>query len=264
MFFSLSKLLIHLTRPGDFLLLLLAIGVILFRFPRLRRGGVALVTGVTILFLAIAALPVSAWLTAPLENRFPRPAILPARVDGLIVLGGAVDPLTTSLRGLPTLNSEAERMTEFVRLAKRYPRARLVFSGGMASATVDPGSNEATVARLFFRQQGLDLKRVTFEARSRDTYENVVNSKALVRPRKGQTWLLVASARDMPRVVGVFRKQDWPVIAVPVAYKSDFRSSQNFAANLHLLDGAAHEWLGLAAYWLSGRTDTLFPAPRNA
>lgn len=261
MFFSLSRFLVHFTRPGDLLLLLLAIGVILFRFPRLRRGGIALVTAVTILFLAIAALPVAAWLSAPLENRFPRPAKLPARVDGLIVLGGAVDPFTTSLRGLPSLNSEAERMTEFVRLAKRYPRARLVFSGGVAGFKVDPASNESTVARLFFHQQGLDVGRIVFEPLSRNTYENVVNSKALVQPRKGQTWLLVASAQDVPRIMGVFRREDWAVIPVPVAYKSDFRGTRNFAANLNLLDGAMHEWLGLVAYRLTGKTSALFPAP---
>jgi len=261
MFFSLSKLLVHFTRPGDLLLILLAVGVVLMRWGRHRKAGAALVTGVAIAFLVIAALPVAAWIAAPLENRFPRPKSLPVHVDGVIVLGGAVDPLTTSLRGLPTLNSEAERMTEFVRLAKRYPRARLVFSGGAASFKVDSGNNESTVARLFFRQQGLDPARIIFEPRSRDTHENVANSKALVRPRKGDTWLLVASARDVPRTMGIFRKQDWPVIPVPVAYKSDVRGSQNFAANLQRLDGAVHEWLGLVAYWLTGRTSALFPAP---
>jgi uncharacterized SAM-binding protein YcdF (DUF218 family) len=261
MFFGLAKLLVHFTRPGDLLLILLAVGVVLIHLRRFRRAGAMLVTGVAILFLMIAAMPVAPLVLSPLENRFPRPATLPAHVDGLIVLGGAVDPVTTAIRGIPTLNSEADRMTEFVRLAKLYPRARLVFSGGMASATVDPGNNEATVARLFFRQQGLDVTRIIFEQRSRDTYENVVNSKAIVRPRKGQTWLLVASASDVPRSVGIFRKEGWPVLPVPVAYKSDYRGNQNFADNLQQLNSAAHEWLGLLAYWLSGRTETFFPAP---
>ncbi len=259
MFFSLSKLLVHFTRPGDLLLILLSIGVVLIHLRRFRRMGAFLVTGVAIMFLAIAALPVASWVASPLENRFPRTA-LPRHADGVIVLGGAVDPYATSVRGIPTLNDRAERMTEFVRLAKLYPHARLVFSGGGGRMKVDPENNESTVARLFFRQQGLDLSRIAFEQRSRNTDENVVNTKAMVRPRKDDTWLVVASAQDVPRVMGIFRKQDWQVIPVPVAYKSDDRG-QNFGNNLHRLDNAAHEWLGLLAYWATGKTDALFPAP---
>jgi uncharacterized SAM-binding protein YcdF (DUF218 family) len=227
--------------------------------PRRRRAGITLMSAVTFVFFLVAVLPLADWVRAPLENRFPRPA-LPAHADGVIVLGGAVDPNTTARRGIPSLNDQAERMTEFVRLARRYPRARLVFSGGNATFTVDPGRSETHVARLFFRQQGLDTRRVLFEGRSRDTYENVLFSKALAKPRRGEIWLLVASAEDVPRSVGIFHKLGWPVIPLPVAYKSD-NMSVNFAANLHRLDQAMHEWLGLVAYRLAGRTDRLFPSP---
>lgn len=260
MFFALAKLLTILERPSDLLLLLLVIGVVLLRFARTRRAGTLLATGVAVALVAITFLPLAAWVEAPLENRFPRPAVLPGQVDGVIVLGGAVIPQTTARRDLPSLNGDAERMTEFVRLAKLYPQAKLVFSGGAAALHVDPEVNEAMVARLFFRQQGLDVGRVVFEQRSRDTYENVLFSRDLVRPRPGETWLLVASAADAPRSVGIFRKLGWPVLPVPVAYKSD-GLDQNLTGNLGLLDRAVHEWLGLIAYRLAGRTDALFPAP---
>jgi hypothetical protein len=38
-------------------------------------------------------------------------------------------------------------------------------------------------------------------------------------------------------------------------------NSFRVTANLMLLDEAAHEWLGLAYYRLTGRTRELFPAP---
>ena len=262
MFFVLSKLLVPLESPGDLLLLFLCCGVIGIWSHRFRRLGLIVVTAVAVMLALIVLLPVSAWVAAPLENRFPRPSVLPGRVDGIIVLGGAVDPSTTERRGIPTLNSNAERMTEFVRLAKRYPAARLLFSGGSGLLALHQSNfTEADVARLFFAQQGLDPKRVIFEARSRNTYENVAFSKAIVKPAPGQIWLLVSTAQDMPRSVGIFRRLGWPVTAIPVAYKSDGEHSDDLGDNLFELDQSLHEWLGLLAYRLSGKTDALFPAP---
>lgn len=261
-FFVLSKLLVPLESPSDLLLLLLVAGVLCTWFVRFRRPGIAMVTIAAAAFVLIVLLPVAAWVGAPLENRFPRPAHLPDHVDGIIVLGGAVDPGTTSRRGIPTLNSDAERMTEFVRLAKRYPDAQLVFSGGSGLLEMEQLS-EADVARLFFQQQGLDPARVVFENKSRNTYENVAFTKAIVKPAAHQTWLLISSAQAMPRSVGIFRKLEWPVMPVPVAYKSDARHSFYLGDNLYELDRGVHEWLGLLVYRLTGKTDALFPAPAN-
>lgn len=261
MFFGAAKFLALFEQPGDLLLLLLIVGILLAWTRRYRRAGMAMTTVVAFIFLSIALLPIAAWVASPLENRFPRPP-LPRHVDGVIVLGGAIDPETTALRGIPSLKADAERMTEFVRLAKLYPDARLVFSGGDAAFRVDPARSEAAAARLFFRQQGLDMRRMTFESRSRDTYENILFSKALVKPRRGEVWLLAASAQDVPRCIGIFHKLGWPVIPMPVSYKSDV-ARVDFARNLDRLDSAMHEWLGLVAYRIAGRTDALFPSPQN-
>jgi hypothetical protein len=48
------------------------------------------------------------------------------------VLGGAIEPELSSDRGIVSLNGAAERMTEAVALAKRYPMARIVFTGANA------------------------------------------------------------------------------------------------------------------------------------
>ena len=263
MFFYASKLLIYFEQPSDLLLLVLIAGVILTWLAQNRKVGIALTTAATLGFVAIAVLPIAAWVAAPLEDRFPRPASLPNHVDGLIVLGGAVNPTTTARWGLPSLNAEAERMTEFVRLAKLYPDAELVFSGGSGQLGANSNPTEAAVARLFFQQQGLDIRRVIFEDRSRNTYENVAFSNAIVKPRLGQIWLLVASAQDVPRCVGIFHNLGWSVIPIPVAYKSDSSDWVDFAGNLSSLNRSTHEWLGLVVYRLTGRTDELFPSPEN-
>jgi uncharacterized SAM-binding protein YcdF (DUF218 family) len=221
--------------------------------------GITVSTVVALIFIAVEYSPLTSWVTAPLENRFSPVRHLPAHVDGLIVLGGAVDPITTFARNLPTLNSEAERMTEFVRLAKAYPGAKLVFAGGFGGLPPAPALSEADVARLFFVQQGLDAGRIIFESRSRNTYENVLFARAKVRPRTGETWVLVASAQDVPRCVAVFRKLRWAVIPRSVAYKSDNEDDQHLGSTLKALDRSTHEWIGLLFYRLTGKSDELFP-----
>jgi hypothetical protein len=37
--------------------------------------------------------------------------------------------------------------------------------------------------------------------------------------------------------------------------------SSKFGGGLARLDAAVHEWFGLLAYWITGRTSALFPAP---
>jgi uncharacterized SAM-binding protein YcdF (DUF218 family) len=256
---SISAILVsHLTSPSDLGLLFLLVGTTLTWFSRTRRAGITISTIVLLTFLAIEYLPLASWVTAPLENRFS--AIpLPSQLDGLIVLGGAVDPITTAARNLPTLNSEAERMTEFVRLAKLYPHAKLVFAGGFGGLHARPALSEADVARIFFVQQGLEANRIIFESRSRNTYENVLFAKSKVRPGPREVWVLVSSAQDVPRCVAVFRKLHWPIIPRSVAYKSDSEDDQHLGSSLKSLDRSTHEWIGLLFYRLTGKSDELFP-----
>jgi uncharacterized SAM-binding protein YcdF (DUF218 family) len=263
MFFVMSKMLEGLTRPADLIVYVLFAGVVLSWISRSRQLGIILTTVAALAFAVIMIPWMGAWINAPLETRFPRPAVLPKKVDGIIVLGGALEPYTTAKRGLPTLTTDAERMTEFVRLAKLYPSARLVFGGGNGLLGADMHYTEANAARLFIKQQGLNVERVIFEGTSRNTYEDIRNSKALVRPRLGQTWLLVQSAVAVPRSVGIFSKAGWPIIPVPVAYKSANDDDINLADDLAMLDRAAHEWLGLIAYRVTGKTDVLFPSPQK-
>ena len=113
----------------------------------------------------------------------------------------------------------------------------------------------------------MDVGRVIFERESRNTYENVVNSKAMVHPAPGEVWLLVTSAFHMPRAVGIFRAQDWPVVAYPVDYQTgagpdDPAYSADFLQNLGQSSLALKEWIGLLANQWLGHSDALFPGPR--
>lgn len=262
MTFFLFKLAQFVLLPDTMLVLLATAGLALLRTRWQRAGRRVLALGVGGL-LACLLLPVDAWLVRPLEERFPPPAE-PARVDGIIVLGGSVDQLLSADRGVPTIPSAAERLTTFVALARRWPAARLVFTGG-SGAPYAGAATEAEWARRSCEELGIPPGRVVFEDASRTTEENAVLTDRLVRPRSGETWLLVTSAAHMPRAVGVFRHVGWTVLPWPVGYRS-MRSDlslrpSTLGGKLAVLDQAAHEWAGLLLYRLLGRTDALFPGP---
>ena len=68
----------------------------------------------------------------------------------------------------------------------------------------------------------------------------------------------------MPRAVGCFRAAGFPVKAYPVDHRTSPGGHHwlpGLAAGLAGIRAAAHEFAGLAAYWLLGRTESLFPAP---
>lgn len=262
MSYYLSKILWWIIQPGNFLVLLLAACALLLwtGWRRLARGVIA---AIALSFTLILLLPVGEWLVTPLENRFARPA-LPPRLDGIIVLGGGFELPILNSRALPELNAAGDRYTAFVALARRFPDAKLILSGGETSLFRNEGSAPA-IKQLFFNELGLPPERIIFENHSRNTYENVLKSKSLVGPQAGENWALITSAAHMPRSVGLFRKAGWPVIPYP----ADFRAAPtpqlgrwpDFSRNLRAFDLAVKEWAGLAAYYGMGRTDSLFPAP---
>ncbi len=262
MFFDLSKLLAVFVGPGNLLLIALIVGAALL-WARARRAGRIVVTLSVAGFLLIAVFPIGKFMLVPLENRFP-PATLPAKIDGIVVLGGEVNQRLSAARHIPILKGSAGRMTAFVALARRYPGAKLAFTGGSALLG-RPDLTEAPVARAFFASQGLDTARIAFEDHSRNTWENAVDTKALMHPAPGETWLLITSADHMARAYGCFSRVGWKVVPYPVDYLTDgsydFAPGFALAGGLARLDLALHEWVGLVVYRLMGYTDALFPAP---
>jgi uncharacterized SAM-binding protein YcdF (DUF218 family) len=91
-------------------------------------------------------------------------------------------------------------------------------------------------------------------------------SRELVQPKSGEIWLLVTSAFHMPRSMALFRKAGFDVVPWPTDYKTAGNETPGLAQdNVHdSLQNTAiaiREWIGLFAYWMTGRIDTVFPAP---
>lgn len=265
--FAASKLLWALADPAHVatLFLLAAVWLSGRGGPRARGWARGLTAAVALFFLATATTPLSDLLATPLENRFPPPSRLPDAPAGIIVLGGAVSPPLSRAREQPALNNAAERLIAFAELARRYPDARLIASGG-SGLLLNQADREDIPTAAALAQMGIDPARVIFENRSRNTWENALFSRDLMAAAGDGPWLLVTSAGHMPRAVGIFRKLGIETIPYPVDYRTRGGGEPwlraDLPANLDVLSLAAREWVGLAAYRVAGRMDEIFPAPR--
>ena len=266
MFYVLSKLGFLFLRPSNALILALLLGVGLRLFGWRRRGS-------ELIGIALVVLVVCAWtgvptiLLRPLEQRFSVPAdpdgLNPA---GILVLGGVVDTGLSTERHSAELIDGAERVIVAAELARRYPQARIVLSGGSNGVFANNEIAESVIIRDLLIEFGVPAARITVEDHSRNTHENAAFSFSAVEPAPQEQWLLVTSAFHMPRAVGTFRAAGWNgVIAWPVDYRNgadtDWFGGRTAAEGLAMTDLAVREWIGLIAYRFAGYTDALLPHP---
>jgi uncharacterized SAM-binding protein YcdF (DUF218 family) len=262
MFFVVSKIFWLVAQPVSMVMLLLLAGLVAGWLGRRRLSSVLTSSGAALLFL-VAFTNMGMVIVQPLEDRFAPPASPPADISAIIVLGGAVDNDIGSARNVPELNGAADRMTTALMLARMYPQAPLIFSGGNGSL-VDQGESEAATAKRFFVAQGIAAERLVLEGASRNTAENAQFTADLVQ-RDGVPALLVTSAYHMPRSIGLFRQAGVPVVAWPTDYRSLGKTGLALDIdpdfNIETTTLALREWIGLVAYKMTGRISDIFPAP---
>jgi uncharacterized SAM-binding protein YcdF (DUF218 family) len=252
MFFSVSKIFWLLAAPSHVLAWLVAAAA-LFALAGWTRTARILAVAAALLLLVVGISPLNTLMIRALEDRYPRPA-WPTHVDGILILGEGFPTAILKARGVPPTNGGEIRVIAGFEAARRYPHAKVVFSGGSGVGSIYP---EAETARYIFAQLRLDPARLVLEPRSRTTYENILYAKALVKPKPGEIWLLATSAIQMPRAMAVARKLGWPM----VPWASDYLTaphgmpfSLEIANNLWASDYAVHEWIGLLAYQLAGKS----------
>ncbi len=265
MFFYLSKFIWFFLQPSNAVLFLLMGGITLLWSRWARKGHWMVLAGGVI--LAVGGLsPLGHALILPLENRFDRSQLEagPPPV-GILILGGAQDMSITRSRGAVAINEAGDRLVEAALLAKRFPDAKVVFTGGSSQIFGDKTS-EAEGAVKLLTGLGISRDRLILETRAKNTYQNALFSKELLKPESRERWLLVTSAYHMPRAMGCFRDVGFKVEPWSVDYRTRgledlYRFFPKVSEGWRRIDSAVREWAGLVIYRITGRTTALFPGP---
>jgi uncharacterized SAM-binding protein YcdF (DUF218 family) len=252
-----------LVQPMSLIVILLLLGLLLsFRAGRWWSRTFIVIP---LLFLVLCGFTTFGYvLITPLENRFVRPTE-PARIDGIVVLGGGMDGEVNTTRHGFEFNRSGDRFVETLRLALQHPEAKIVVAAGVPPLASEE-EPEAHAAQRFFKAFGIADNRVVLDDKSRNTEENAEFAKVLAGQTDGQTWLLVTSAFHMPRSVGLFRAAGFPVTPWPADYLASGAEGARFKPdqspeNMAVASIALREWAGLLGYKLTGKIADLVPGP---
>jgi uncharacterized SAM-binding protein YcdF (DUF218 family) len=222
MFFVLSKTIAFLLLPSNLLIALVGCGAALLA-TRWWRTGVRLASISLAILVAAGFLPVGNLLIHALESRFPPWDTARGAPDGIVVLGGAIAPTLSQEHGEAVIYDAPGRIVALAKLARQFPAARIIYSGGNADL-VPGGPAEADFVPSLFDSLGVPRERVVLENRSRNTAENATFSKDIAKPKPGERWLLITSAMHMPRAIGCFRRAGFAVEAYPVDWRTGARA----------------------------------------
>ena len=190
-----------------------------------------------------------------LESQYPTGTSTTSGVDGLVVLGGGVR--NPSGRAPELAENSIVRVVCTAALYHRDGPLPIVVTGGSPS-----GRRGAAVAPLMgelLELLDVDARDIIIERESRNTFENARETARILRERGLRRVTLVTEATHMPRSVMSFRAQGVEVAPSGCNYRASATRGEGMyrllpsAGAASLVRLAAHEWLGIAWYWLNGR-----------
>ena len=157
MSFYLSKILWMIISPLNILLIFLFFGFILSFFSN-KIFSIIFYSLTLVFFIIIAVAPTGAFMIYQLEKKYHVLESLPNQLDGILILSGATDPVLTKEYNQISLNGSAERLTESIKLMKKYSNAKIIFSGG--SGSIYHNVTHAEAAKLFFTNFEINLDNI--------------------------------------------------------------------------------------------------------
>jgi uncharacterized SAM-binding protein YcdF (DUF218 family) len=254
--FYIAKVANYLLEPLYILSFFLVILIFLLLFKNQKKITIFFAKFLLILFLFFGYTPLSNFLLNKIED-FIKPSKYPVQqFKGVIVLGGSFNSgLQSKERNEVLLNSSAERLTKVLEIYNKNPKLLIIFSG-FSNELKPQGWSESDMAQKFFLEQGVRSENLIFENKSRNTYENIIYSKEIIKNYKG-TWGLITSASHMPRSYFGFTKQGLVLEPMSVDYRTG--TSSIFWINFDIKKGLEnwniifHEVVGISYYKITSK-----------
>jgi uncharacterized SAM-binding protein YcdF (DUF218 family) len=254
--FYIAKVANYLLEPLYILSFFLLILIFLLLFTNFKKLTILSAKLLLILFLFFGYTPLSNFLLNKIEDFIKTSKYPVQQLTGVIVLGGSFDlELESKERNEVLLNSSAERLTKALEIYKKNPRLLILFSG--ASNKIKPiGWSESDMAKKFFLEQGVRSENLIFENKSRNTFENIIYTKDIIKNSKG-TWGLVTSASHMPRSYFGFKRQGLVLEPISADYRTG--TSSIFWINFDIKKGLEnwniilHEVVGISYFKITGK-----------
>ncbi len=241
--------------------LLLVISILTF-WKRPRIAAISLGTALGILLFSSNAW-VSDALTRSLESQY-RPLTVFPKADAIVILGGFIRGLSPP-RIWPEVTESGDRILYGAKLYRDGRAPKIILSGGRIDWKENAANiGEAQDMKTFLTFMGVSESVMLLDNTSLNTYQNAVNVKAILQKEHiAGPFLLVTSAKHMPRSMAIFKKLGMNAVAAPTDYLQDNTSlpqgPNEFLLKL-LPDNEAlyqttatlKEYVGLIVYRLKG------------
>lgn len=245
-----AKALGALLLPPGILILVAVAGLLLLR--RRPRLGTTLIAAAVLALLALSAPLTGHALLASLEGGLAaldlHDAQLPQRAGAIVVLGGGREWNAPEYAADTVNRYTLERLRYAARL-QRATGLPLLVSGGSVLGEPVP---EAELMRRSLAQD-FGVRAEWIEPRSRNTCENALHTRALLRAARVDVAIVVTHAWHMPRAQWCFARAGLKVIPAPVGFSTASGSSLAWlptAQGLAMSRRALRERLALLWYRL--------------
>ncbi len=166
----------------------------------------------------------------------------PATRDVIIILGGGI---VTDLKMLPW--GVQERVDAGLELYTQGYSKHIIVAGGQVQGY---SYTESQFMEAYIRQRGFDEAEVIEESQSRSTYENAINSLAIMEAQNWETAFVVTSDYHTARACNVFEKLNADIIC-SAAYKSAGFEG-NFFRNFNEFRATIREYTATVYYLMRG------------
>ena len=240
-FLFFSKLLPSFFYPLGFSCILILIALVLLgkksHFPRVTQMAKGCL-GAALLILWLSSTSLGARLAlGSLEQgliSYGSIESLPI-VDAIVVLGGATHGASDT-RIYPEVTDAGDRLVHTVRLYRAGKAKRIILSGGRiqwqqgSTESQNPSKvlSEAEDMKSLLELFGIPDRAFILEPDSLNTYQNAINTKALLEENNFKQILLVTSAFHMPRALAIFKKLGIDAIPAPTDFRVSREESPSF------------------------------------